>query len=225
MPPIPRPFIRRRRRRSVASMASVAFAMTMCAAPGCESGNHNDPQTPATAPAQRDLTPPAEGETSMVKTTAADARAHGLPAATISVEPGATGMAASTFPEDGVYLRLSGPPGGPLGLIMARATTAGDEAGMKALVNTRFTGRSPAAGTFARVELGDAVRPAITCTTDSSAARAHHLLVLFAQPGVSGGVLLDFWMPAGTSPTPEPREMLEHARYAALLKSVSVRFE
>ena len=221
MPPISVHDIGRRGRRWIAGAALAAAAGL-----GCESGDQNAAQTPATAPAANDAAPSASGEISMVRITAAEARKHGLPGASITLEPGATGLSAATFPEDGMYLRMSGPPGGPLGLIVAHATqAAGDEAALKALAEKRFAGRSPAVGTFDRVELSGAVRHVLTCTTDSSAARAHHLLVHFARPDATDGILLDFWMPAGTSPAPAPQAMLEHPRYAALLKSVSVRFE
>ena len=47
--------------------------------------------------------------------TPADAIAHGLTPVTIRAEPGAAGMAARLFPGEKLYMRMSGPPGGPLG--------------------------------------------------------------------------------------------------------------
>lgn len=161
----------------------------------------------------------------MVEITAAESTSNNLPPVAITIDPGNLGMSIFMFPEDDMYLMLSGPPGGPLGLSLEKVSDmTGDEAGLSALVKSRFEGRTPQTGTTGQVSLSGGEHPAITCTTDSSGARSHHLLVLFDVPDSSDGILLDFWLPAGDSDTPIPGAMFTQADFDAMLRSLTVRF-
>jgi hypothetical protein len=163
----------------------------------------------------------------MLKITSSEAAGHKLPRAAVELDPGATGMSAARFPADGKFVTLSGPPGGPLGLeIEAYKGVTADAAGLEKLVAKRFEGRSPVKGAFGEVSLSGGTCAAMSWATDSSMARAAHLVALFpSKAGASEGVLLDFWMEAGSDPVPAPAEFLKAATYGDVLRSVRVRFE
>lgn len=163
----------------------------------------------------------------MVKISSSEAARAGLPPVSIAVDPGKSGMAAKTFPEQGRYLQLSGPPGGPLGLkIDECAGTSGTAASLGALAKKRFAGDPLELGAFEEITLAGARRAALSCTTGASQARAAHLLVLFpAAPGADRGVLLDAWIGARAPGVPAPSAVVKLAPLADVLGTLAIHFE
>jgi hypothetical protein len=181
------------------------------------------PSSEVTAPTQ-DLNAEA-GDQSMVHISGAEAAAQQLPAASISLETAGTGMGARKFGSKDQYLMLSGPPGGPLGLVIERVSVpSADEGALAKLAEQRFKDRSFVKGTAGVVELAGDSRQALTCATDTSMAKSHHLLVLIPVPNSKDSLLVDFWRGAG-SDMPAPEAMLGEPKYGDLLKSLSVKFE
>lgn len=165
-------------------------------------------------------------ESPTVKITAAESASHDLPPAVIALDTGKLRMWGSKFSLKDEYFTLSGPPGGPLGMIVKRVTKAPkDLAGWKALVEENFKDRFPEAGSMGTVEIDGEARPAFTCTTDKSMARSHHLLILFAVPKSDQGVLVDFYSGADETKTPTPQEMAKQGEFSELSPSLSIRFE
>jgi hypothetical protein len=121
------------------------------------------------------------------------------------------------------YVMLSGPPGEPLGLVVEHVSNvSADDAGWKKLVDQRFANQSPQLGSTAELEIAGGKNPTLTCTTGSSQARAHHLLVLVRIPESKDAILVDFWQGAGQSATPKPETMVKEGEFAALLQSLLV---
>ena len=67
--------------------------------------------------------------------TASDAEGHGLPAVELQIDPGA--LTGSLFPDDGVYLTLSGPPGGLL-LLQVYPAGPGGATGLERMLRVHF---------------------------------------------------------------------------------------
>jgi hypothetical protein len=98
-------------------MIMVALTQACSPAPGAE-------PTEASKSSERPAPAPAETG-ARVTITAAEAEAAGLPKLGFSLDPSSAGMSGSKL-VDGLYLRLSGPPGGPLMLLVSPATVGAD---------------------------------------------------------------------------------------------------
>jgi hypothetical protein len=167
-----------------------------------------------------------EINTRKVKITADESKSNQLPAVEISLDLGQTGLSGRKFGNKGEYLRLSGPPGGPLGLIISQvADLMTDPEEWHDLIKDRYAEGPPTLGTVGEIKLAGEKRPAFTFTTGSDAARAHHLLVLVAIPDSQQGLLVDFYRRAGKSETPSPQELAKDEKFAELSPSFSIRFE
>lgn len=161
-----------------------------------------------------------------IKIAASDAASHKLPAATISFNTGETYMSGHTFPEKDLYLRLSGPPGGPLGMEILRVSSVPkNQEGWQQLAEKRYEGRSVESGQAAEVEITGDTRSAFTFTSDEEEARAHHVMVGFPVPQSNEGIVVDFWSAAGDSETPAPDAMLGEDAAGSFLRKLTIRFE
>ncbi len=167
-----------------------------------------------------------EIESPIVKITAAESASHDLPPAEITLNTGKLNMSGSKFSLKDEYFTLSGPPGGPLGLVVIRVAKAPKElADWKQLIAELYKDRFPEAGTVGKAELDGKPHPAFTCTTDKGFARSHHLLILIAVPKSDQGVLIDFYSGADKTKTPTPQEMAKQGDFLELSPSFSIRFE
>lgn len=165
-------------------------------------------------------------ETPKVEITAAESASHGLPPAEITLDTGKFRMWGSKLSMKDEYLRLSGPPGGPLGLIVKRVAKAPkDTADWKAYIEENFKDRFPETGSIGKLEIDGEPRAAFTCTTDKSMARSHHLLILFAVPKSEEGVIVEFYSGADETKTPSPEEMAKQDKFKEISRSLSIKFE
>jgi len=165
-------------------------------------------------------------ERAIVKVSAADAAKKGLLPASIEVD--ATELCAIVYPflRENTYLQLSGPPGGPLGLMFdAYSGVADTTEALERLAATRFAKNTFVAGTSETIELAGEPRRAFTCATGTSLAHSVHLLVLIPEKKASErGVLVDFHTGCGAE-IPTPGGVMDFERYGDALRSVRVGFE
>src|SRR4029078_12711225 len=100
---------------------------------GCENAKKAPP--PAKQPVSSDASSaePAKStgpatmpnpDASLVKISPAEATAHHLPPAEITLNTAGKNLEARKFPAENQYLALSGPPGGPLGLVLEHVTNS-----------------------------------------------------------------------------------------------------
>lgn len=185
------------------------------------------------APAKAETIAATEsGDTSMdevntkeVKITAADAKKHSLPAAEITINLGETGLSGFKFANEGEYLSLSGPPGGPLGMTVFHTKhLPKTDADWRKLVEERYDERATAMGEAADIEVAGGKHNAFSCTTDGGPAQAHHLLIAFAVPDSDEAIVVDFYS-AGQGATPSPKTLLAAKKFSEISPSLSIRFE
>jgi hypothetical protein len=211
-------------------------AMVLLLAVACNTENERPTsagrQTPpknskADEPASSEGTPGMKDTpTSILRISAAESASHQLPAADITLDYSVAHMTERKFPAEDQYLSLSGPPGMPLGMKVSHVvTTPTNKAEWESLVEQRYAKQLAELGTAADLKISGAARPAFTCTTGKSHARAHHVLVLIAVPKSKAGILVDFYHRAGKTETPTPQAMAVDGRFAPILQSLSVRFE
>ncbi|GMU55545.1 MAG: hypothetical protein AMXMBFR33_46910 [Candidatus Xenobia bacterium] len=140
---------------------------------------------------------------SRVQITPEQCRQHGLAPVELSVDPTGTVLRPYLFPEKGVYLRMSGPPGGPLLMeVLARPGTL-DQA-----LAARFSAleeRQPAT-----VLLAGAERSALTFLTGQSHARTRWCAVELPSLAVLFGA------------SPAEKDVLTHTHLAPLAASLKV---
>jgi hypothetical protein len=135
-------------------------------------------------------------------------------------------MSGHTFPEKDLYLRLSGPPGGPLGMEILRGSSVPkSEEDWQQLAEKRYEGRSVEMGQVADVEIAGDTHSAFTFTSDEEEARAHHVAVVFPVPQSKEGIVVDFWTAAGDSETPTPDTMLADDAAGSFLRTLTFRFQ
>jgi hypothetical protein len=160
-----------------------------------------------------------------MKITADEAKRHGLPAATIELDPGTFPFLELRFPGPTTYLVLAGPPGGPLGLSLEAYSGVALEAdALEKLVPVRFARWGCETGTSGKLVLGGKERAAVTCAVGRAPpARAHHLVTLVPEsPG--RGVLVDAYVGGGLAQAPPPEAFLAMPDWGDLLRSIRVTF-
>lgn len=193
------------------------FALTGLLAASCA----GDPQ-PASPNKTDARAAHAKGSRTMVEVTDSESSERFLVPATVRVDLTGTGMSAAKLPEGGVYLRCSGPPGGPLGLEVSACSVPHD---LEQGVQKAFEKRSYVAGQSGTFPLNGTECKAISFTSGKDHARAHHLRVLIkTSDRPTQDILLDFWRAAGKNdPAPAPAEFLKDPTYGSFLKSVSIQ--
>ena len=177
-------------------------------------------------PAKTSQAKEAKGDSSMLEISVAEATDHQLPAVAISLDTADTGLAGAKFAEEGQFLRLSGPPGGPLGMeIELVKDVAATEEALGQFALQRFEGQTPDVGSSATVDIAGGSHLAVTCSAGSSMAKATHLLVLIPAPNSNASLLVDFWKGTRGADVRSPESMIADSQYSELLKSLSIRFE
>lgn len=140
---------------------------------------------------------------SRVLITPEQCRQHGLPPVELSVDPTGTVLRPYSFPEKGVYLRMSGPPGGPLLMeVLARPGTL-DQA-----LDARFPAIEE--NRPCTVRLAGEERPARTFLTGQSHARTKWCAVELPSLAVLFGA------------SPGEKDVLAHAHLAPLAASLRI---
>jgi len=128
----------------------------------------------------------------LIRITPEEAEAHGLLPFTLTVELAGLPLLEWRFPRPNVYLQLSGPPGGPLGLSIEQAPLS-EANDIPAFIEKRWAGQTG-------VYLGarDSAHPwEAEYVLGESLARAHHSLSFYPSPKPSlHWVLVDCWIGA-----------------------------
>lgn len=146
---------------------------------------------------------------------AAESATRKLPAVNVLVDYTGTGMSANKFPSERAYLSLSGPPGGPLGLVVeAPGKSVANGIDLSVIAKERC-GATATIGKPASIVFGGANRPAITCVYGESLARAEHLLI-GVQVGKEG-VLIDAVTAAGKAGPTAPAALKPKLGFLAKL--------
>lgn len=193
------------------------------------------PSRSTNEPARRKKTRPAETRPAerptaasprpagTVEITAAEAKAKGLPPVAFSLVASGGGWTVGKLPGQGVYLRLSGPPGGPLSFSVEtfpnpRASGATLESWIRGRFNKPF--RQPLTlGKPGRFTLAGGARPALAFTSGKSMARTAYCAVLVAaksRPVTELVVLFGHGAPQGQ---PTCDEIARHNSLAPVLQS------
>jgi len=166
---------------------------------------------------------PAEKK-EIVKVTAAEAAARGLPRYGVSIDVTGSGCTVARLPDKTTFLRLSGPPGGPLGLLIRSSRTASARPKwLGQLVQREVPDRGLKLGAKATLVVDGKQHPAIAYTTGASLARAHGCLIdAFSSPK-QDGLLILFWISAGTSAHPGCAALARSGPFATLLPSLTIK--
>ncbi len=130
-------------------------------------------------------------------------RQHGMAPIELSVDPTDTVLRPFPFPEKGVYLRMSGPPGGPLLMEVLARPGALDQA-----LAARFSAleeREPAT-----VRLAGEERSALTFVTGQSQARTRWCAIELPSLAILFGA------------SPSEKDVLAHTHLAPLAASLKV---
>lgn len=135
-----------------------------------------DPAEPASTAKQL-----PEADTSRVSVSASASEAAGLPALAFSLDLGSSGMSGTSL-EHNRYMTLSGPPGGPLMLLISPATVGADFSnlvGGDQVLDATLVDQE--------VELLGAKRRAVAWITGASMARTSWCALIVAPEGAAKG--------------------------------------
>ncbi len=184
-------------------------------------------------PATRRVGPGASSQpvggtgTRQVRITPAEAQRNLLPPLTLSVDLGKSALSGRTYADYRTYLRLSGPPGGPLAvLLLAYGSRRHDDLMLEAIVRHELGKRMPAPfvpGAAEKVRLAGATRLARTALTGKSLARTSWCAVMVQAGTQSHGVLALFGV-GHQGPKPLPcAKILAHPQLKPVIASLQVR--
>jgi len=125
----------------------------------------------------------------MVEVTAAEAKAQGLPPIGLRVDPGDAPLSLLKFPEPDKYLIASGPPGGPL-LVIVWETDQRESnvAAVESAVRKNFaqTWQQPLViGEAGTLQIAGAARPALAFMTGESLRKTAWCGVVMSGPSAS----------------------------------------
>lgn len=212
------------------------LALASCLlASACGENTHPHPQTPArpvAAPAPRErlraatrpaTTRPGGGIANHVIVTAAAAQAAGLPPVGFSLSTADAAWTVRKFPGRGVFVQLSGPPGGPLSLSVQtypRPRASGST--LLRWILARFSKpfhRPLTIQPTKRFAFAGLPRPAVSFTSGSSMARTAYCAVLVASattPPIEFVVLFGHGAPRGQ---PDCDAIAKHPSVAPVLAS------
>jgi len=123
--------------------------------------------------------------------SADDARRHELPAVGMRMIIGRTGLLAHRFPRPGVYLQLSGPPGGVVGVEISACTDASPLELARQLF-ADLPGPVPTFGDVEQVQLAGALREAVACDLGSPTPFARRACCVVKVAHRSGSALVRF---------------------------------
>lgn len=133
----------------------------------------------------------------IVTVTAKEAKAKGLWPLGISLNITDTSLSSSRFPDKGVYLTMSGPPGGPLGIRVRKVALHKVTGPFKAKPSVTWSSDKKEL-----IRVGKRKRVAFAFTQGKSLARAHGCYVHLSAPKVAGKLLLTFYISAGKGKHP-----------------------
>lgn len=146
---------------------------------------------------------------------AAEAATKKLPAVNVFVDYTGTGLTAFKFPSERAYVSFSGPPGGPLGLVVeAPGKSVANGIDLSVIAKERC-GATAMISKPQSIVFSGANRPAISCVYGEAVARAEHLLI-----GITvgkEGVLIDAYQSAGKNGPSPPVELKKKLAFLSKL--------
>jgi hypothetical protein len=159
-----------------------------------------------------------------VTISAKDAAAKKLPAVDVSMDATGT-FIVSRFPEKGVLLRLSGPPGGPLGASIRayRGHLPGKKAAL-ALLKAHVKGKPFALGKLARIKVAGRYRWVVSYGVGRPPAASHGCLIMLEKKGAREGVILRFWASSGGKKPPSCTTLMGYDTFRPIFKTLKVQF-
>jgi hypothetical protein len=153
-----------------------------------------------------------------IKITPEESAAHGLMPVELVIDLQGLPFIAWQFPRPNVYLQLSGPPGGPLGVSVEQVVLTSTHA-MQLFIQDRLHAQ-PILYLGAR----DSDQPLeVEYVAGESLARAHHLAAFYVPPfPASQTLFIDCWIGV-TDSNPAPfRERLKASHLEALPNLVQI---
>lgn len=155
------------------------------------------------------VTPPSSDPVSnaLVQIDAASARAKGLPELSFSLDFRDTAFTVMPYAE-GSYLRASGPPGGPLTLVVSAITR-----------DAEFGPGDASSSVVEQVELLGEPRRAVAWISGSSHARTSHCSILVAPARGDHALLLELGV-GHQGPDITCKTALAHAQLARVIASL-----
>jgi hypothetical protein len=160
----------------------------------------------------------------VIEVTAEEARSKGLPGIGFRVDMRGTAMSVGKFPEPGIYLIASGPPGGPLNSIVFPADgREGDASALEQAVRRHHAERwqQPLViGEPGEVMFAGASRPALAFTTKPSPARIAWCGVLISGNG--GALLVTLGHGAGQAASMSCGDIVAEPNLAAFARTFTL---
>ncbi|MEW6277121.1 MAG: hypothetical protein AB1758_00760 [Candidatus Eremiobacterota bacterium] len=158
--------------------------------------------------------PVAEGP---LHVTAQEARKHGLPPLGFRLDTRGSNMLAATFPDPSCYLRMSGPPGGPL--VFEVLPASGD---LDATLKARFSqaGYSPVeTGPASSVKFAGQPRKTRGLVTGQSHARTRWCCIWLEPRGDRPAAVVLLGVAAGSGEADSGTDLVAHRFLAPLVAS------
>jgi len=160
-----------------------------------------------------------------ISITVKETSAKKLPPIHLKMDVSGMGFVVNKFPGKDSYLRLSGPPGGPLGLEIKRCrpVQSGTRV-LRTLVSKEIQSSSLNIGTVSKIPIGAQTYPAISHTSGIESARSHGCLALLGTKNdTKQSILLHFFTSAGSrSPTPSCASLMKLQPFERLFKSLQI---
>jgi hypothetical protein len=160
----------------------------------------------------------------VIRITTSDARTNGLPPVDISLDYSNTSLLATVFPRHGVYVQLSGPPGGPLGVSIEAAEPYDLALSLEALIRQRFNHPADEPLVFGRqgeIELSAVRHKSLTFVSGSSHAKSVHVVTIIRGTNDTA-LLVDFHV-GGSQP--DSTVVTGHPDLMQVARTLAVRFE
>ncbi|MCA9664548.1 MAG: hypothetical protein KC503_03140 [Myxococcales bacterium] len=152
-----------------------------------------------------------------------ETRKRSLPQTNIELDPKGGGWSVSRFVGKAVYLTLSGPPGGPLGLeIRAHSAKGADRAVLAQLARRHDKGA--VLGKLVRVTFAGKKRAALPYVKGSQAAHSSGCVVLIRRAGRGRGIYADAYVSAGARTRPSCKAVLGNKRLAPTLATLKIGY-
>jgi hypothetical protein len=151
----------------------------------------------------------------IVTVTAKEAKAKGLWPLGLTLNITDTSLSSSRFPQKGVYLTMSGPPGGPLGIRVRKVALHKVTGPFKAEPGLTWSSDKKEL-----IMVGKRKRVAFAFTRGKSLARSHGCNVHLSAPKVAGKLLLTFYIGAGKSKHPGCKALGQLKPFNTVLPSV-----
>jgi len=216
--------------RWVSTLVTLVWLLLACR-PRALRGAQPTPQVASPPSSERDasveafMVPPTRSP-SRVAVTPQEAESHGLAAMGFAIDDVPRSLIVTRFPGAGVLAVLSGPPGGPLGILVeSDGLSGGDAVTLREALRTVALPRIGAErvlGDVVAQNLGGVSRSAVSLLAGVHYARTHYCVVVIpAMEGAGRGLLVWFYGSGYGVTTPSCDTVMQHP----VLAAVATRFE